>query len=204
MIWRKMGMPGGHGDCLVPRQFLNLLDRRSRHRQPTAKCVAVAVPDVATRRASAFANSRSCLNAALPYSVTSSKRSGLHQKTNSSPARESSPRTNSSADPNRRTSAAQPGFLKGCKAICDWLASEGISGPCGAQIVNEARSTLAIAEQNNPRDAAPPGIPVTEIIQRCRPAEPNSDATSYIAWFTRWLSCGPLTRSLIPGFDTSY
>ena len=60
----------------------------------------------------------------------------------------------------------------------------------GAQIVGDARPTLAIAEDNKtlPRDAAPPGTPVTETIQRCRPAEPNIDATSYIAWFGGWLS----------------
>ena len=85
-----------------------------------------------------------------------------------------------------RTRASQ----KGCKAICDWLAAEGISGPTGAQIINEARTTLAIAEHNKtlPRDSAPPGTPVTEIIQRCRPVEPNSDANSYITWFAFWLS----------------
>jgi hypothetical protein len=78
----------------------------------------------------------------------------------------------------------------GCKAISDWLAAEGISGPTGAQIVNEARTTLAIAEHSKklPRDAAPPGTSVSEIIQRCRPAEPNTDATSYMAWYARWLS----------------
>ena len=80
--------------------------------------------------------------------------------------------------------------LKGCRAICDWLEDEGISGPSGAQIVNEARRTLAIADENNtlPRDAAPPHTPVTEIIQRCRPVEPNSDAISHVAWFGHWLA----------------
>ena len=79
---------------------------------------------------------------------------------------------------------------KGCKAICDWLASEGISCPSGAQIVNEARRTLAIAEHNKklPRDAAPPGTSVSEIIQLCRPAEPNTDATSFVVWFAYWLA----------------
>ncbi len=78
----------------------------------------------------------------------------------------------------------------GCKAISDWLVAEGISGPTGAQIVNEARTTLAIAEHNKklPRDAALPGMSDSEIIQRCRPAEPNTDATRYMAWYARWLS----------------
>lgn len=39
--------------------------------------------------------------------------------------------------------------LKGCRAICDWLEHEEISGQFGAQIINEARRTLSIAEQNN-------------------------------------------------------
>jgi lambda repressor-like predicted transcriptional regulator len=79
---------------------------------------------------------------------------------------------------------------KGCKAICDWIGAEGLSGPSGSQIVGEARQTLAVNEENKtlPRDAAPPGTPVSEIIRRCRPAEPNTDATSYIAWFAHRLS----------------
>ena len=80
--------------------------------------------------------------------------------------------------------------LNGCRAICDWLEDEGISGPSGAQIVNEARRTLAIADENNtlPRDAAPRGMPMTDIIQRCRPAEPNTDAINFVAWFAHWLA----------------
>lgn len=51
--------------------------------------------------------------------------------------------------------------IQGCRAICDWIGTEELSGPAGAQIVGEAR---------------------------CRPAEPYADASSYIAWFARWLS----------------
>jgi lambda repressor-like predicted transcriptional regulator len=80
--------------------------------------------------------------------------------------------------------------LKGCKAIWDWLRGEGFSGPLGAQIVGEARQTLAVNEENKTlsRDAAPPGTPVSEIIRRCRPAELKTDATSNVTWFGRWLS----------------
>ncbi len=42
-----MTVPGGHGDRLVASEFLNLFDRRTRHRQPRAERVAVAVPNVA-------------------------------------------------------------------------------------------------------------------------------------------------------------
>jgi hypothetical protein len=80
--------------------------------------------------------------------------------------------------------------IRGCRAICEWLGGEGISGPSGVQIVGEARTTLAIAEHNKklPPDAAPPGMPVTEIIQRCRPAELKTDAINDVAWFGHWLS----------------
>jgi hypothetical protein len=80
--------------------------------------------------------------------------------------------------------------LKGCKAICQWLAAEGISGSSGAQIVDEARRLLVIAGESEqlPRDAAPPGMPTAMIIQRCRPAEPKTDAISFVAWFAFWLA----------------
>jgi hypothetical protein len=80
--------------------------------------------------------------------------------------------------------------IRGCKTICNWLAVEDIPASYGEQIVEEARRTLAMAEENNslPRDAAPPHTPVTEIIQRCRPVEPNSDAISHVAWFGHWLA----------------
>ena len=80
--------------------------------------------------------------------------------------------------------------LKGCKTICNWLAEQRISGSYGEQIVEEARRTLAIAEDNKtlPRDAAPPDMPTATIIQRCRPAEPKTDSISSVAWFAHWLA----------------
>jgi hypothetical protein len=79
---------------------------------------------------------------------------------------------------------------KGCRSICDWLAAEEISGPSGVQIVGEARRQLATAEETNqlPRDAAPPGMPTAMIIQRCRPAELETDAISFVTRFAHWLS----------------
>lgn len=47
MLRREMAVPRRHRDRLVTREFLNLLDRRARHRQPGAERVTVAVPDVA-------------------------------------------------------------------------------------------------------------------------------------------------------------
>jgi len=80
--------------------------------------------------------------------------------------------------------------LAGCQDICDWLRSEDISRPCGISILTEARSALAGAEKRKlrPRDAAPQGTPVAEIIQKCRPLEPMSDEHIYVVWFARWLS----------------
>jgi lambda repressor-like predicted transcriptional regulator len=80
--------------------------------------------------------------------------------------------------------------VRGCRTICDWLAEENISAACGEQIVEEARRELVNAEERNqlPLDAAPPDMPVVEIIQRCRPAEPKTDAVSFVAWFAYWLA----------------
>jgi len=80
--------------------------------------------------------------------------------------------------------------LRGCRAICDWLVKEDIPGSYGEQIVEEARRKLALAEEGKrlPRDAAPPDMPTAMIIQRCRPAEPKTDAISFVAWFAHWLA----------------
>lgn len=80
--------------------------------------------------------------------------------------------------------------IRGCKTICNWLAAEDVPASYGEQIVEEARRTLAIAEEKKtlPRDAAPPDMPTATIIQRCRPAEPRTDAVSFIAWFSHWLA----------------
>jgi hypothetical protein len=78
----------------------------------------------------------------------------------------------------------------GCKAICKWLAAEGLSGAFGEQIIGEARRDLAEAEQSKrlPRDAAPAKMPVSQIIQHCRPAEQKSDEISFVARFAQWLA----------------
>ena len=78
----------------------------------------------------------------------------------------------------------------GCTAICAWLAQEGFRGAYGEQIIIEAQRDLANAEQAGklPPGVAPVGMPVTEIIRRCRPAELKTDALSPIAWFGHWLA----------------
>ena len=47
-----------------------------------------------------------------------------------------------------------------------------------------------MAEQTRklPRDAAPPDMLTTDIIQRCRPAEPKTDSISFVAWYAYWLA----------------
>jgi lambda repressor-like predicted transcriptional regulator len=80
--------------------------------------------------------------------------------------------------------------IRGCKEICDWLTRERFPGSYGEQIIIEAQRELAIAEQNGklPPGAAPAVMTVTEIIQRCRPAELKTDAILPIAWFGHWLA----------------
>lgn len=80
--------------------------------------------------------------------------------------------------------------IRGCKEICDWLTKESLQGSYGEQIICEAQRELANAEQNGklPTGAAPAAMPVTEIIQRCRPAELKTDAILPIAWFAHWLA----------------
>lgn len=80
--------------------------------------------------------------------------------------------------------------LLGRRAICDWMAAENISGSYGEQIIDEARWSLALAEQVRklPRGTAPPDMTTAGIIQRCRPAQPKNDAISFLAWYARWLA----------------
>ena len=80
--------------------------------------------------------------------------------------------------------------LVGRQAILNWLAAENIFSSYGEQIVEEARWSLAIAEQTGklPRGAAPPDMLTTDIIQRCRPAEPKRDSISFVAWYAYWLA----------------
>ena len=80
--------------------------------------------------------------------------------------------------------------LVGSRAIFDWLAVENIFTSYGEQIVDEARSLLAAAEQTGklPRDAAPPDMPIHDIIRQCKPAAPCTDATSFVAWYAYWLA----------------
>jgi lambda repressor-like predicted transcriptional regulator len=78
---------------------------------------------------------------------------------------------------------------KGCRVICDWIRSEGISGSYGESIVTEARRLLAVAESNRklPKGAVPPDMPVSEIIQRCKPAGPEPDNAEFSSWAAHWL-----------------
>jgi lambda repressor-like predicted transcriptional regulator len=79
---------------------------------------------------------------------------------------------------------------QGCRTICNWLNDEGIAKSYGEQIVDEARRLFAQAEQTGkfPPGAAPADMPITEIIQRCRPAELKSDSISFIARYAWWLA----------------
>jgi lambda repressor-like predicted transcriptional regulator len=76
-----------------------------------------------------------------------------------------------------------------CRKICEWLVAEGIPGSYGEQVVAEARGKLAVAELRKklPKGAAPPDMPVADIIQRSRPAGPVPDNAEFTSWAARWL-----------------
>ena len=65
-----------------------------------------------------------------------------------------------------------------------------MSGGYGEQIICEAQCQLANAEQTNrlPHGAAPIDMPVEEIIQKCKPAGPTTDAVDLVARFAYWLA----------------
>ena len=49
VLRRQVAVAGRHGDRLVPRGLLNLLNRRSGHCQPRAEGVTVRVPNVSVK-----------------------------------------------------------------------------------------------------------------------------------------------------------
>lgn len=85
------------------------------------------------------------------------------------------------------TAAAQ----QGCKDICEWLKKENIAEVTGENIVEEARLQLARTEEEGklPQSAAPPDMPVAEIIRRLRPVEPRPHEISKVGWYAFWLAC---------------
>ena len=85
-----------------------------------------------------------------------------------------------------RTKAARAA----CRKICDWLSSEKIPGSYGEQIVAEARRQIAFTELKKklPTHPAPLGMPVDQIIQRCKPPESSVDEFTSTAWFGTWLA----------------
>lgn len=80
--------------------------------------------------------------------------------------------------------------VRGSKAICAWLVQERVSGGFGEQILCEAQRQLAEAEQTNkfPKEVAPADLPVEEIIRKCKPAGPTTDAVDLVARFAYWLA----------------
>jgi hypothetical protein len=85
----------------------------------------------------------------------------------------------------KRTKAS----VKACKIICEWLAQENLSGGYGEQILCEAQHQLAAAEQANrlPKGAAPADMPVSQIIQKCKPRKAY-DADNLVARYAYWLA----------------
>jgi hypothetical protein len=85
----------------------------------------------------------------------------------------------------KRTNDAQ----KASKTICDWLEGEGLQSSHCENIVDETRRILDGAEREGtlPKGSfPPPGTPMTEIIQRCRP-KPDPEEF-HISLYARWLA----------------
>jgi lambda repressor-like predicted transcriptional regulator len=95
------------------------------------------------------------------------------------------------ADKAERAKTAQALALNaGCKRICSWILSEGLSKAAGENIVTEAGVQLRYAEESNqfPKENPPSGMSMNEIITRCKPTEPmDSDQYTYAAWYGTWL-----------------
>lgn len=80
--------------------------------------------------------------------------------------------------------------IDGCRAICDWLISEGRQGSYGERIILEAQRFLATGELTGrlPPGAKPAGMALTELIRRSRPPELKTDEIELMAWFGFWLA----------------
>lgn len=77
---------------------------------------------------------------------------------------------------------------RGCDEILCWISEDPVRNAYAAEILDEACAALVGAEERGrlPRDRAPAGMPVSEIIRRCRPDPQQFDME--VAWFGRWLA----------------
>jgi len=80
--------------------------------------------------------------------------------------------------------------VKASKVICGWMVQERLSGPFCESIIRDAQRQLAEAEQTKrfPKGAAPADMPVSEIIQRCRPLPITTEEVHEAARFAYWLA----------------
>ena len=82
-------------------------------------------------------------------------------------------------------------IARGANQVMQWFADEGIWCAYAEQVVIETRRKLAEAEMTNslPKEKAPAGMPVAEVIRRSGLAVPGlTDDLSFVEHFACWLS----------------
>jgi hypothetical protein len=79
-------------------------------------------------------------------------------------------------------------IVKVTRAILRWLKSDNAAGSNAAQVVEDARLKLALAEHTNglPSRLPPVGMNVSKIIEWARPTKQSADELD-ISWFGGWL-----------------
>jgi hypothetical protein len=78
--------------------------------------------------------------------------------------------------------------LKAADLICDWLLQTHLFGPARKMIVEEVRRKFRNMKEAglHPSAVAPPGTPVSRIIERTEPALTDG-RIDIVAWFAQWL-----------------
>jgi hypothetical protein len=73
--------------------------------------------------------------------------------------------------------------------IDDWLPHAQLFGPALAMIVKEVQRKFRIMKEAglHPSAVAPPGTPVSRIIERTKPPALTDDSIDIISWYARWL-----------------
>jgi hypothetical protein len=91
------------------------------------------------------------------------------------------------ADDQARLDAAR----QGATYILEWFNEEKIAYPHAKQIALEAHRKLRKAERDGklPKEKAPAGLPVSEVIRRCdRAVPPSSDDVIFMERYANWLA----------------
>ncbi|HMH15686.1 MAG TPA: hypothetical protein VK578_21480 [Edaphobacter sp.] len=73
--------------------------------------------------------------------------------------------------------------------ICDWLLQTELNRAAREAIVKEAQRKFRMMKEagRHPSAIAPPGTPVSRIIERTEPPALTDDSIDAVSWFARWL-----------------